>query len=193
MAKTLQPAVQPTFSSTVHSPPMTISKGSGPFFQPTSAGRTGTDSSAIVHQSASQPVSDNPLSAKRTGKDISASQHLSSSQLRSNRQDSRSFSPKRTGTDSSAKHQSTSKLKSDRHRPRSSSPRHTGKDSSVSKHQPASVIPTRTDLQDMLIPTPLPTDTLLLVKFSPTDQNRHWPQTPAHLHCIDRDRTVFLV
>ena len=133
MAKSFQPAVQPTSSDDIrvtpsHSPPPTIPKDSEPFFQPT--GRTGTDSSAVMHQSASQPRSDVQLSTEHTGKGISASQHLPSSKLRSDRQDSRSFSPKHTGTDSSAKHQSTSQLKSDRHRPRSS-PRHTGKDSCI--------------------------------------------------------------
>ena len=63
MAKTLQP----TFSSEVkltpsHSTPASIPKDSEPFFQPTS-GRTRTDSSALGHQSASQPRSDIQLPA----------------------------------------------------------------------------------------------------------------------------------
>ena len=128
--------MQLTFSSDIlvipsHSPPATIPKDSEPFFQPP-AGCSGTDSSAVMHQSASQPGSDVQLSTESTGKGISASQHLPASQLRSDLQDSRSSSPKCTGTDSSAKHQSTSQLKSDRHQPRSSSPRSTGMDSSFS-------------------------------------------------------------
>ena len=124
LATSLQPADQPTFSASVrvppsHSPPVAISKDSEPFFQPLSTGRTGTDSSVLVHQSASQPGSDVSPPAKHTGKDISASQHLSSSQLVPDRQTVRSSSPKRTGTDSSAKYQSASQLKPDRHRPRS--------------------------------------------------------------------------
>ena len=143
MAKSLQPTDQPTFSASVrvppsHSPPVAVSKDSESFFQPITTGRSGTDSSVLVHQSASQPRSDVSPPAKRTGKDISASQHLSFSQLVSNRQTVRLSSPKRTGTDSSAKHQSGSQLKSDRHRPRSRSPRRTGKDSSVSVQQSAS-------------------------------------------------------
>ena len=142
MAKSLQPSEQPTFSASVrvppsHSPPTVITKDSEPFFQPLSSGRTGTDSSVLVHQSASQPKSDATL--KRTGKDISANQHLSSSQLVPDQQTVRSSSsPKRTGTDSSTKHQSASQLKQDQHRPRSPSPRRTGRDSSVSGHQSAS-------------------------------------------------------
>ena len=136
MTKTLQP----TFLSSVkvspsHSPPASIPKESEPFFQPT--GPTGTDSSAVMHQSASQPGSDSHLPAEPTGKDFSASQYQSSSQLRSDRHQPRSSSPKHTGTDS-AKHQSTIQLKPDRHRPRSSSPRRTGSDSSVTKDQSAS-------------------------------------------------------
>ena len=74
MAKTLQS----TFSSEVkltpsHSPPASIPKDSEPFFQPTS-GCTGSDSSALGHQSASQPGLDTQLPAERTGKDSSASQ-----------------------------------------------------------------------------------------------------------------------
>ena len=143
MAKSLQPTNQPTFSASVrvppsHSPPAAVSKDSEPFFQPITTGRTGTDSSVLVHQSASQPRSDDSPPAEYTGKDISASQHLSSGQIVSDRQPVRSSSPKRTGTDSSAKHQSPSQLKSDRHRPRSHSPRRTGNDSSVSVQQSAS-------------------------------------------------------
>ena len=108
MAKSLQPSEQPTFSASVrvppsHSPPTVITKDSEPFFQPLSSGRTGTDSSVLVHQSASQPGSDATL--KRTGKDISANQHLSSSQLVPDQQTVRSSSsPKWTGNDSSTKH-----------------------------------------------------------------------------------------
>ena len=137
-----------------------------------------------MHQSASQPGSDVQLSTEHTGKGISASQHLPSSQLRSDRQDSRSFSSRRTGTDSSAKHQSTSQLKSDQHRPRSSSPHLL-----PNRSQPASLIQTGTDL----VPTLLPPDMYLSARHIPTVPNLHWPPTPAHLHCTDRDRTVFLV
>ena len=192
MAKTLQPSDQPTFSASVrvppsHSPPTAISKDSELFFQPLSTGRTGTDSSVLVHQSASQPGSDVSPSSQRTGKDISTSQHLSSSQLVSDRQTVRSASsPKRTGINSSAKHQSASLLKPDRHRPRSSSPRRTGKDSSVSVQQSASLVLTRTDLLNVLVPTLLPPDILLLARFSPTDLSLLWPPTPA-LHRQRRD------
>ena len=140
LAKSLQPAEPLTFSASVrvppsHSPSAAISKE--PFFQPLTSGGTGTDSSVLVHQSASQPRLDDSL--KHTGKDISASQHLSSSQLVTDQQTARSSSsPKRTGTDSSAKHQSASQLKSDQRRPRSPLPRRTGKDSSVSGQQSAS-------------------------------------------------------
>ena len=142
MAKSLQPTDQPTFSASVrvspsHSPPATISKDSEPFFQLLSSGGTGTDSSVLVHQSASHPESDATI--KRTGKDISANQLLSSSQLMPDQQTIRSSSsPRRTGNDSSKKHQSASQLKQDRHQPRSPSPRRTGKDSSVSGHHSAS-------------------------------------------------------
>ena len=55
MAKTFQP----TFSSAVkvspsHSPPASIAKGSEPFFQPTSSGRTGMNFSVSISQPASQ-------------------------------------------------------------------------------------------------------------------------------------------
>ena len=75
MAKSFQPAVQPTFSSDIwvtpsQSPPASIPKEAEPFFQPP-AGHTGTDSSAVMHQSASQPGSDVQLSTERTGKGIS--------------------------------------------------------------------------------------------------------------------------
>ena len=124
MAKSLQTADQLTSASVrlppSHSPPSGINKDSKRFFQPLSSGRTGTDSSVIVHQSASQPGSDVPV--KRTGKDISASQHLSSSQLVTDQQTVRSSSPK----------------KQECPRPRSTSPGCTGKDSSVLGHQSAS-------------------------------------------------------
>ena len=61
MAKSLQPADnRPSLpqSSPSHSPPAAVSKDSEPFFQPITTGRTGTDSSVLVHQSASQPRSD---------------------------------------------------------------------------------------------------------------------------------------
>ena len=86
LAKSLQPD-QPNFSAAVkvppsRSPPATAFRDSEPFFQPVPSGRTGTDSSVLVHQSASQPGSETTTtSSKRTGKDISASQHLSPSQL----------------------------------------------------------------------------------------------------------------
>ena len=131
LAKSLQPADQPAFSASVivppaHSPPAAISKDSEPFFQPLSSGRTGTDSSVLVHQSASQPGSDKS-SSERTGKDISASQHLSSSQLVTDQQPVRQISPGRTGKDSSAsRHQSASQPSTDRQRPVT----HTGTDPS---------------------------------------------------------------
>ena len=69
MAKTLQP----TFSSAVkvipsHSPPANVSKDTEPFFQPTSSERTGTNSSASMHQSTSKLKSDRHLSSECTGK-----------------------------------------------------------------------------------------------------------------------------
>ena len=195
MAKTLQSSDQPTFSASVrvppsHSPPTAISKDSEPFFQLLSTGRTGTNSSVLVHQSDVSP------SSQCTGKDISASQHLSSSQLVSDQQTVRSASsPKRTGIDSSAKHQSASQCKPDW--PRSSSPRRTGKDSSVSAQQsvsqPASLVLAGTNLLNVLVPTFLPPDILLLARFSPTDLSLLWPPTPAHGLCVDRDGTVLLV
>ena len=65
LAKSLQPVDQPTFSAAVkvppsRSPPATVNKDSEPFFQPVSSGRTGTDSSVSLHQSAS-PVRRRPL------------------------------------------------------------------------------------------------------------------------------------
>ena len=67
LAKTLQ---QPTFSSDIRvnpprSPPASIPRDSEPFFHPT--GCTGKDSSAEIHQSASQPDPDINTSPKRTG------------------------------------------------------------------------------------------------------------------------------
>ena len=60
MAKSLQPADQPTFSASVrvpasHCPPVAVAKDSEPFFQPLTTGRTGTDSSVLVPQ-VSQPA-----------------------------------------------------------------------------------------------------------------------------------------
>ena len=55
---------------------------------------------------------------------------------------------------------------------------------------PASFSPTRTNTQNTLVPTPLPPDIKLLLSLSPPNQSHHLPQTPAHLHCIDRNRTV---
>ena len=80
----LSKTLQPTFSSDVrvsppHSPPRDIPKDSEPFFQPTR--RTGTDFSAEMHQSASQPESDaQSSSTERTGKGSSATQHQPASQ-----------------------------------------------------------------------------------------------------------------
>ena len=103
----LSKTLQPTFSSEIrvsppHSPPANIPKDSEPFFQPTR--RTGKDSSAEMHQSASQPESDTPsTSTERTGKGFSAPQHQPASQLTSDRQKSSSSSTsKRTGKGSSA-------------------------------------------------------------------------------------------
>ena len=57
LARTLQPVSSSDVKVTPpHSPPPNIPKDSEPFFQPT--GCTGTDSSAVMHQSASHPESD---------------------------------------------------------------------------------------------------------------------------------------
>ena len=124
LAKSLQPVDQPTFSASVkvppsRSPPATVNRDSEPFFQPLPSGRTGTDSSVLVHQSASQPGSETATTtSKRTGNDISASQHLSSSQLVTDQKSVRPTSPGRTGKDSSAsEHRPASQPSSDRHRP----------------------------------------------------------------------------
>ena len=75
----LSKSFQPTFSSEVkltpsHSPPTNIPRDSEPFFQPT--GRTGTASSADMHQAASQPESDSQSgTTERTGKGSSALLH----------------------------------------------------------------------------------------------------------------------
>ena len=136
----LSKTLQPTFSSEIrvsppHSPPANIPNDSEPFFQPTR--RTGKDSSAEMHQSASQPESDTQsTSTERTGKGSSAPQHQPASQLPSDRQKSSSSSTsKRTGKGSSATlHQPASQLVTDR--PTSESPqRRSGTDSSVSKQQ----------------------------------------------------------
>ena len=97
LAKTLQ---QPTFSSDIkvnppRSPPASIPRDSEPFFQPT--GRTGKDSSAEMHQSASQPEPD-----INTGIGYSASLHQPASQLDIDRTSARSSSPKCPGKGSSA-------------------------------------------------------------------------------------------
>ena len=132
LAKSLQPVDQPTFSAAVkvppsRSPPATVNKDSEPFFQPVSSGRTGTDSSVSLHQSASQPGSETTTtSSKRTGKDTSASQHLSPSQLVTDQKSARPSSPGRTGKDSASEHRPASQPSSDRHRPVS----HTGTDPS---------------------------------------------------------------
>ena len=196
MTKSLQPADQPTSASVrvppSHSPPVAVSKDSEPFFQPITTGRTGTDSSTCT--SVSQPGSDVSPPAKHTGKDISASQHLSSSQLVSDRQTVRSSSPKHTGTDSSAKHQSAASLNQT----------DTGQDfvhlGALARtplfqynSQPASLVPTGTDLLHRVVPTLLPPDIFLLARSSLTDLSLLWPPTPARLPCIDRDGTVLLV
>ena len=132
LAKSLQPVDQLTFSAAVKvppscSPPATVNKDSEPFFQPVSSGRTGTDSSVSLHQSASQPGSETTTtSSKRTGKDTSASQHLSPSQLVTDQKSARPSSPGRTGKDSASEHRPASQPSSDRHRPVS----HTGTDPS---------------------------------------------------------------
>ena len=137
LAKSLQPVDQPTFSASVkvppsRSPPATVNRDSEPFFQPLPSGRTGTDSSVLVHQSASQPGSETATTtSKRTGKDISASQHLSSSQLVTDQKSVRPTSPGRTGKDSSAsEHRPASQPSSDRHRPVT----HSGTDPSTIRH-----------------------------------------------------------
>ena len=134
LAKSFQPSDQPAFSAAVkvppaHSPPATISKDSEPFFQPLSTGRTGMDSSVLIHQSASQPGSEKS-STERTGKDISATKHLSSSQLVTDQQSAWQKSPRRTGKDSSASgHQSASQPSTDRQR----QAHHTGTDPSPTR------------------------------------------------------------
>ena len=123
LAKSLQPVDQPTFSAAVkvppsRSPPATVNRDSEPFFQPVSSGRTGTDPSVILHQSASQPGSETTTtSSKRTGKDTSASQHLSPSQLVTDQKSARSSSPGRTGKESASEHRPASQPSSDRHHP----------------------------------------------------------------------------
>ena len=139
----LSKTLQPTFSSDVrvsppHSPPRDIPKDSEPFFQPTRC--TGTDFSAEMHQSASQPESDaQSSSTERTGKGSSATQHQPASQLTSDRQQSSSSSStKRTGKGSSVEiHQPASQLVTDRPSPVSPQ-RRSGADSSVSKQHPSS-------------------------------------------------------
>ena len=147
LAKSLQPVDQPTFSAAVkvppsHSPPATVTRDSEPFFQPVSSGRTGTDSSVLVHQSASQPGSETTTtSSKRTGKDISASQHLSSSQLVTDQKSVRPSSSGRTGKESAAsEHRPASQPSSDRHRLVT----HTGTDpsSKARSDQPKSTLAT---------------------------------------------------
>ena len=74
LAKSLQPVDQPTFSASVrvppsHSPLSTVTRDSEPFFQPLPSGRTGTDSSVLEHQSASQPGSETTSTATSTRKE----------------------------------------------------------------------------------------------------------------------------
>ena len=108
----LSRTLQPTFSSEVKVTPHSSPRDSA-IFQPTEC--TGKDSSALLHQSASQPESDTQTSSERTGKGSSV-----------------------------GKQQSTSQLRSDQHRPDSSSlsPKHTGKGFSATLHQPASQLTT---------------------------------------------------
>ena len=83
LSKTLQPAFSSEIKVTPpRSPPANIPKDSEPFFQPTRC--TGTDFSAEMHQSASQPESDSQFTTTEcTGKGFSASQHQPASQLTS--------------------------------------------------------------------------------------------------------------
>ena len=109
----------------LHQPLLT--KTPNPFFNLCLSGRTGTDSSVSLHQSASQPGSETTTtSSKRTGKDTSASQHLSPSQLVTDQKSARPSSPGRTSKDSASEHRPASQPSSDRHRPVS----HTGTDPS---------------------------------------------------------------
>ena len=178
MAKSIQPSEQPSFSASVrvppsHSPPAVVNRDSEPFFQPVSAGRTGIDSSVLVHQSASQPGSE--PSVKPDQQSVRSSP-----------------SPKRTGISSSAKSQTASQLKQDRHWPRSSSPRCTGQDSSVSRHQSASQ-PHSDRNRHLHAGTDPSAHRHSSVRSGPTDLNQLWPPTPAHLACTDRDGIVLLV
>ena len=169
MAKTFQP----TFSSAVkvtpsHSPPATIPKDSEPFFQPTSAGHTVTDSSAFMHKSASQPGWDSRLSSSQDHHLPSAlvlTPLLNISQPTSLNQ-----------TDTSKDLHLISTLARTPLLP--------------SICRPASFSLTGTDTQSTLVLTPLPPDINLPVYLSLTDQSHHWPPTPAYLHYIDRNRTV---
>ena len=198
MAKTLQPTVQPTFSSAVkvtpsHSPPATIPKDSEPFFQPTSTGHTGTDS--CIYASVSQPA--------RVGYSTVYRAHWKRLLLNSN---SCPASSDPTNRKQDLPHPSTLVLTHLLSISKPASLNLSGTDQDLlllgalavtplfpNISQPASLTPTGTDTQDTLVLTPLPPDTYLLANLSPTDQSLHWPLTPAHLHCIDRDRTVFLV
>ena len=176
LAKTPQ---QPTFSSDFkvnppRSPPASIPRDSEPFFQPT--GRTGKDSSAEMHQSASQPEPDINISTKRTGIGSSASLHQPASQLDIDRKSARSSSPKRTGKGSSAsQHQPASQLHPDRKSSHSSSPKRTGKGSSATMHQPASQL--NTDRQSSRSASPK-----RVASHSSADK-----QQPASQHPSDRN------
>ena len=198
MAKSLQPTDQPTFSASVrvppsHSPPVAVSKDSEPFFQPITTGHTGTDSSVLLHQSASQPGSDVSPPAKRTGKDISASQHLSSSQLVSDRLSDLLHLSAMAPTPLPSISQPASLTQTDTGQDQV----HLGALARTPLFQynsrPASLVLTRTDLLHRLVPTLLPPDILLLARSSPTDLSLLWPPTLARLPCIDRDGTVLLV
>ena len=189
MAKSFQPAVQPMFSSDIqvtpsHSPPATIPKDSEPFFHPPT-GRTGTDSSAIMHQPASPDLIFNyPQGALERASLLLSICHPASSDP----------------TDRTLPHQSalvpTPLLSISP--PASLNPTDTGLDHHhlgtlawthlfLNTSQPASLIQTGTDL----VLTLLPPDMYLPAGHISTVLNLQWPPTPVHLHCIDR--TVFLV
>ena len=64
---------------------------------------------------------------------------------------------------------------------------------SLNINQPASLVPTGTDLLYMLVPTLLLTDILQKAKSGLTDLNLLCPPTKALLLCVDRDVIVLLV
>ena len=196
MAKSLQSTDQPTFSASVrvppsHSPPAAISKDSEPFFQPLSSGRTGTDSSVLVHHSASPSrmlllsalektsllISIcHPASLCPTNRLSDLLHHQSALATTRLRNISQPASLSRTDTGQGPLHLGAL----------------AGIPLSLNINQPASLAPTGTDLPLMLVPTLLPTD-LQKAKSGPTDLNLLWPPTPALLLCVDRDAIVLLV